>query len=405
MFRYYRIYHKELSRRDSSSPGNLNETTPHLYGIFMCASPASEKTCNGPSPGNVLNEELSAVRKKHIELLSPEKPGFLHRFILFSCILTNVIFFFTMSDYFAIFIAASFYLNMFYFVILLIPTNSERTGLSKNEILRFHAWLRDNGIKSGTSRFTRLFINSFFMNSRALSLGIGLIFSVDIVFAIVSYIIIDLPLITTVIVIAQCAVIILFYLLVWKIEPSSTKFERNVEQVRRRLSRGNIPPWVVSAIFMSGILLAVFLFLTTIILLPGMTVTAFMSQSGLNKLAYLVLFITILAVSQYFLIRHIHGITSRVMAIYVLDFQEDVLKELAGIPYTGSFRKPDEGKDRFEMTALLLESRTYSVQKHTLLDIFPVYTVDIDVSALMDTATRSAIERYIEKQKDHPEDQ
>ncbi len=376
----------------------------HLYGIFMSASPAFEKHHNDPSLDKVMNDELTAVRKKQVELLSPEKPGFLHSFILFSCILTNIIFLLTMSDYFAIFIAASFYLNMFYFVILLIPTNFDRTVLSKNEIIRFHAWLRDSGVKSGTSRFTRLFINSFFINSRALSLGIGLIFSVDIVFALVSYTIMDLPLSTTVIVIAQCGIIILFYLLVWEIEPFSTKFKRNVEQVKRKLSRGNIPQWMVSAIFMTGVLLAVFLFLTAIILLPGMTVTAFMSQSGLNKLAYLVLFITILAVSQYFLIRHIHGITSRAVASHILDFQEDVLKELTGIHDAGSSRNPDEGKDWFEMTALLLESRIYSVQQHTLLGVFPVYTVDIDVSALMDTTTRAAIKRYIERQKDNPED-
>jgi hypothetical protein len=135
-----------------------------------------------------------------------------------------------------------------------------------------------------------------------------------------------------------------------------------------------------------------------------MTVTAFMSQSGLNELAYLVLFITILAVSQYFLIRHIHGITSRAMASRILDFQEDALKELTGIHDDGSFRKPDEGEDSFEMTALLLESRIYSIQQHTLLGIFPVYTVDIDVSALMDSTTRAAIKRYIERQKDNPED-
>ncbi len=85
---------------------------------------------------------------------------------------------------------------------------------------------------------------------------------------------------------------------------------------------------MVSAIFMTGVLFAAFIFLTAIILLPGMTVTAFMSQSGLNNLAYLILFILILAVSQYFLIRHIHGITSREMAVRILDFQEDSLNEL-----------------------------------------------------------------------------
>jgi hypothetical protein len=370
----------------------------------MSAPPTFEKPHNGLAFHKVVNDELSAVRKKRIELLTQKEPIFLHRIILFSCILINIIFFLTRSDYFAIFIAASFYLNMFYFIILLIPTNLGRTGFSKNEIFRFHSWFRDIGVKSGTSRFTRLFINSFFINSRALSLGIGLIFSVDIVFALFSYTIMGLPMSTTIIVISQCGIIILFYLLVWKIEPFSTKFERNVEQVKRRLSRENIPPWMVSAIFMTGILLAVFLFLTAIIFLPGVTVTEFMSQSGLNELGYLVLFVTVLAISQYFLIRHIHGITSRAMAARILDFQEDSLKGLTEIHNAVRTKKSYEKEDWFIMTTLLLESRIYSIKQHTLLGLFPVYIVDIDFSALMDSTTLIAIKGYIEGTKDIPED-
>jgi len=369
----------------------------------MSAPPAHENSKNDLSLHNVMNDELAAVREKRSELVLPKRTGFLQLFILFLCIFTNIIFFLTMRDYFALFIAASFYLNMFYFIILLIPTNFERSGLSKNEIIRFHAWLRDSGIKSGTSRFTRLIINSFFINSRALSLGIGLIFVVDIIFALVSYSLMNLDLGSTIIVIFQCGVIILFYILVWKTEPFSTEFRRNVEQVRRRLSRENIPPWMVSAIFMTAVLLAVFLFLTAIILLPGITITAFMSQSGLNELGYLVLFITILAVSQYFLIRYIHGITSRTMASRILDFQEEALKELAGTPGAGSAGTSD-GEDWFEMPARLLESRLYSVQQRTLLGMFPVYTVDVDFSALMDSTTRAAIQNYIERKKDEDED-
>jgi hypothetical protein len=363
----------------------------------MAAPEAPEENRNNLYLDVVMNDELSAVRKKRIGLLSPEKPGFLHHLILFLCILINIIFLLMINDYFTLFIAASFYLNMFYFIILLIPTNFDRSGISKNEILRFHSWLREIGVKSGTSRFTRLFVNSFFINSRALSFGISLIFSVDILFALFSYAAMKIPVNTAVIVISQCGVIILFYLLVWKTEPFSTEFKRNVEQVRRRLSRENIPPWMVSAIFMSGILLAVFLFLTTIILLPGMTVTAFMSQSGLNELGYLVLFITVLAVSQYFLIRYIHGITSRAMAARILDFQEDSLRELTGFYDTSGTGKSTEREDWFEIPALLLEARIYSVQEHTLLGLFPVYTIDIDFSVLTDSTTRAAIRRYIDR--------
>jgi len=366
----------------------------------MSAPPHPEKSGNCYTVDTVLNDELSAVRKKRNGLVSPKKAGSLHFFILSLCILTNCVFFLTMPDYFALFIAASFYLNMFYFITLLIPTNFEKAGLSKIEIIRFHTWLRDIGVTSGTSGFTRLFIDSFFINSRALSLGIGLLFSVDILFALLSYTAMNLSLSTTIIVISQCGIIILFYLLVWKTEPFSTEFKRNVEQVRNRLSRENIPPWMVSAIFMTGILIAVFLFLTAIILLPGLTVTAFMSQSGLNELGYLVLFITILAVSQYFLIRHVHGITSRAMADRILNFQEESLEELAGIHSAGNAGISHKGKDWFEIPALLLESRLYSVHEHTLLGMFPVYTIDIDFSALMDNTTRVAIRRYIDRKKD-----
>jgi hypothetical protein len=357
----------------------------------MSVSPVVEKPCDDSFFVKAINAELAALRQKQVELVSPEKPGILQHAILFFCIIANIVFFLMLSDYFAIFIAASFYLNMFYFVILLIPTTLDKAGLSRNAISRFHAWLRDSGIKSGTSRFTRLFINSFLINSRALSLGIGLIFSIDIVFALISYAMMDLPQGTTAIVIAQCGIITLFYFLVWKLEPFSTEFRRNVEQVKRRLSRGNIPPWIVSAIFLVGILLAVFLFLTTIILLPGITVTAFMSQSGLNKLAYLVLFLTILALSQYFLIRYIHGITSRAVAIHILDFRLDALRELAAVYDDGGVGNSEECADRVEMTAALLETRIYSIQTHTLFGIFPVYTVDIDFSALMDSTAHAAI--------------
>jgi len=357
----------------------------------MSAQSGSVKIPSVRSLDRIVWDELTIIREKRDILRSPEKPGFLHYSVLTFCILVNVVFLFALPDYPAIFIAASFYLNMFYFIILLIPTNFTGTGFSKEELARFHTWLRDGGVKSGTSRFTRLFINSFFINSRALSLGIGLMFSVDILFAFLSYVFRALPFIPTLIVISQSGVIILFYLAVWKIEPFSTEFDRNVEQVRKRLSRENIPPWMISLIFMTGILFAAFIFLTAIILLPGMTVAAFMSQSGLNKLAYLILFIVILAVSQYFLIRHIHGITSRHMAVRILDFQEDSLKELGRISdegKIGTFSGHEEGIGRI---LPLLESRTYSIKKHTLLGKFPVYTIDIDISALMEIVVLTAI--------------
>ncbi len=135
----------------------------------MSAPPGS--TPSVQSLDGIIRDELTAVRTKRIALKSPEKPGFLHYFILTSCIIVNIVFFVIVTDYPEIFIAASFYLNMFYFIILLIPTHVTRAGFSGNEITHFHTWLKDVGVKSGTSKFTRLFINAFFMNSKALVSG------------------------------------------------------------------------------------------------------------------------------------------------------------------------------------------------------------------------------------------
>ena len=53
--------------------------------------------------------------------MTPSGHKGIHFFILLVCILTNVIFFLVRPDYFGLFIAASFYLNMFYFFFTSYP--------------------------------------------------------------------------------------------------------------------------------------------------------------------------------------------------------------------------------------------------------------------------------------------
>ena len=251
-------------------------------------------------------------------------------FVLLACVVTNIVFFLLRPDYFGLFIAASFYLNMYYFITLLIPTNFQNTSLPAADLSRFHTWLKEIGVTGGTTQFTRLFINSLFMNSRALSLGIGLIFSIDIVFTLIHYTR-GLPLKTTIIVITQCAVIVIFYLLVWKVEPFSTTYVKKVEEAKRTLHRRKLPPQLVTAMFLFGFLVAIFLFLTTIIYLPGVTLNAFLNQSQLTELGHLFSLLAVLAISQYFIIRYIHGNTSRTMADRLFDFKEQSLNPIKSV--------------------------------------------------------------------------
>jgi hypothetical protein len=329
------------------------------------------------------------------------RPG-IHLFTLAVCVLINVVFFLFRPDYFGLFIAASFYLNMYYFITLIIPTNFEKTSVPAADLSRLHTWLKEIGVKSGTQQFTRLFINSLFINSRGLSLGIGLIFTIDIVFALIHYTFQDLPMHITLVVIGQCAIIVIFYLLVWKIEPFSTTYVKKVEGVKSSLHQKNLPPQLVTGMFIFGFLLAIFLFLTTIIFLPGVTVQAFLNQSQLTELGHLFSLLAVLAISQYFIIRYIHGITSRTMADRLFDFKENSLQELLADETAARAGRADPDENPLETSAHLLESKIFIVKRNTLAGIFPVFVVDLDFSVMMDSTTLTAIKGYIVERKHEP---
>jgi hypothetical protein len=382
----------------------------YYYDLF-CYALYSSKSHNPwmtfPPPGSehddsspdipliqVIRDELSAVRKNRAGLMTePETPR-IQIIVLFLSAGINTLFFLARHDYITLFIAASFYLNMYYFITLLIPTNFNISGLPKADLNRFRTWLKEIGVMSGTARFTRLFINSLLINSRTLSLGIGLIFSIDILYTIRAYTL-GLPFMITLIVMSQCAVIVVFYLLVWKVEPFSATYVKNVEKVKNSLHRQKLPPRLVTIMFIFGFLIAIFLFLTTIILLPGITLNAFLDQSKLTELGHVFSLIAVLATSQYFIIRYIHGITSRTMADRLFDFKENALSDLLNPDKSNDTGRCDDQENRAETTTLLLETKIYTIKRNTLAGTFPVFVVDLDFSVILDSTTLTAIRGYI----------
>ena len=76
----------------------------------------------------VISDELSAVRKNRAGLMTDRGNSRIHIGILLLCVGINVMYFLYRHDYLALFIAASFYLNMYYFIILLIPQNVKKNA-------------------------------------------------------------------------------------------------------------------------------------------------------------------------------------------------------------------------------------------------------------------------------------
>lgn len=360
----------------------------------------------GYSPGirftDGVRQELAAVRRARAGLAAFGGSRGTERAVLAACVLANAVLYLVRPDYFGLFIAASFYLNMYYFILLIIPTKSDalhRKG--KKGLSRVRAWLKDVGIRTGTSQFSRLFTHTIFMNSRALSLGIGLIFVIDILFSFAEYSR-GLPAMTTAIVIAQCSIIVIFYLLVWKVEPFSSEYAGKVERLKVILRNRSVSPQLVAGLLVSGFVLSLFLFLITIIFLPGITLHAFLDQAELAAAGYLFALLAILAVSQYFPVRFIHGFTSRTMAERILAFRENSLcaileTETGSAAPAGGTALP--GEDGRKMYSLFIESGIYAIRKKTIAGLFPVWVVDLDLSVMTRITAQNAIRGYIRENR------
>ena len=321
----------------------------------------------------LIREELSAVRKNRASLMTEQSHPLIHIGIILGCIGINLIYFLYRPDYFVLFIAASFYVNMYYFIIVLVLQNVQKSSGTKTDLSRFRNRLKEIGLKSGTTRFTKMFTNTIFLNSRTLSLGICLIFAIDILYTMWAYFFMGLPFRLAIIVISQCAIIIVFYLLVWKVKLFSLKY------VKRTI------------LFLIGFLFAAIVFFTTIIILPGITLSTFLAQSRLSELGDLFVLLAVLAISQYFIVRSIHGSTSRTMAEDFFNYKEKLLHNLQDLVSSGS----NSVENRTETTARLLETKIYTIKRNTISGFFPVFFVDLDFSVILDSTTETAIMRYI----------
>lgn len=338
----------------------------------------------------LLRAEISEERERHRRLYASGTTGRLTLIVLILAFLTNILLFLANPFYPLLFISASFFLFMFYFITLLIPHNLGHSSFSQIEIHRYLDGLKETGIIRSTKRFTRVFLNAFFINCRPLFYGFTLIFTVDIVIVLIMHLTGRISSSHTGIIIFQSAAIILFYFLVWKMEPYSTEFFCDVSGMKKHLIRKNIPEPLVSFLFLLGAVLALICIVLTIILLPGVTVNNVLSVSELNRLSHLFIAIGVVLVSLYFIFRHLHGITSRDLLdrfstnkteclLHQIEIMGNGGGQLPGVPGPLDSAPPDTLR---EATELLLEARLYQVEKKTIFGAFPVYIVNPDFSRI-----------------------
>jgi len=311
--------------------------------------------------------------------------------VLGGAVLFNIVLFLTVPIYPLLFIGSSFILFMFYFITLLIPHYMKKTAINRADIARYFSGLMNRGIIHSSQRFTRIFINAFFINCRPLFFGFTLIFSLDIVIVIFKYLHGTLAPSHAGIILFQAGAIIVFYYAVWKLEPYSTDFSTDVRGIRKRLIHKKIPESVVSFVFLAGAVLALASIVSAIILLPGITFSNVLSVEEFDRLSHVFLVIGIVVASLYFIFRYIHGITSKDLLTRFSRNKEACLRRqieltqnrqaASGSSPAGAVVPPET---LYEAAELLLEVRIYQVERKTIFGTFPVYIVNPDFSVIIE---------------------
>jgi len=334
-----------------------------------------------------LRLEIRKERERYKELYSSGMPGRITLVIVGAAILANILILLTNSAYPLLFISSSFVLFMIYFITLLIPHNLHRATLPQTEIAKYLSDLYEHGVISSTKRFTLIFLNAFFINCRPLFYGFALIFSIVIALVIEMASIGILTPSHTWIILLESGAIILFYYLVWKLEPYTVDFFSGVTDMRANLLKKKVPAPVVSALFIVCAILALFGIITTLILLPGMTFNNILSVAELKQLSNLFGVMGVIIVTLYFIMRFIHGITSRELLNRFTKNKTDCLSRQIEITKdAGKTDNPDDTNDEIDLilirkaAELLLETQIYQVEEKTLFGTFPVYIVNPDFS-------------------------
>jgi len=353
----------------------------------------------------LIKNEIHVVRERQQTLLTQGKTGYATILILLSCIIINVISFLAIPEYIALFIAASVYLHMFYFLTLLIPIGEGTVRFPTAQIRKIFSTLYHTGIISATDRFTRIMLDAFFINSRTLSSGFFCIFTIDLLFTGIAYYAGPFSLRTVAVISFQVVAILTFYFLLWRFDPGTARFKQGIRGMKGTLAGKRYPSWLIAVIFVTGALLVLFVILSTIILLPGITLQAFLSLSGIEDLTNLFLFIALIAVSQYFIVRFFHGIMSSRMAERFSESRIVLLQTVSEGESGSVFKETDEhdattrpatsGESMRNAAGALLESKIYRLELRTLFGTFPVYLVNLDFSVLFDEQVIAVITGYL----------
>ncbi|HEY3421155.1 MAG TPA: hypothetical protein VGK23_11445 [Methanomassiliicoccales archaeon] len=311
-----------------------------------------------------------------------EKYGHLASFFLTSLVIVLIFF---QNSVFILWLIIAILLYSYNFVIMLIPTTTERIRPDDKELApvidRERKWLALRLLLKKKKLAIEIGLTVLLGGLVPLSLGFSIIFGLAMFFAIylgfLAHVIAGQAVL---LIVVQIAFIILFYVLMLLIEPQAqgiTKiaisFKRHFDDAR---SKGRKAYFVI-VLAMIGVITVAGVLVIGAMLLPGLILPSFFADLNMFPNVDLPL-IAIVFVSQLVIMRHFQGIMSRWMAVNLLntrleDLHTDVLDKLDVLEDMPE--NEDKGARLKDLKKKYYSIAIYDVIRQDLFGYSPVYLV------------------------------
>ncbi|MDW5561945.1 MAG: hypothetical protein SA339_01870 [Methanomassiliicoccus sp.] len=329
-----------------------------------------------------------------------------HRLIplLIAVLILNLIFLFTIPNYGLYWIVASFFVYMYYFIVLLFPT-TRRIRSPGEKRMSWISGTRTNRrrefkgvIVRGKKAVAIAFWNSFFIGTQTLARGIDLILAVSLIFVILGLVRGTLDLFSATVVILQIIAIMGYYQVIIHYRPYSKDFLRTVGRVRR--SRNAQLRWVsyFKGVFIVLVLAAIFaVFLVSAIFLPKKSLDTVVNSLDAS-IVLTVLGLVVIFASHFIIIRYLQGFDSaRITSLFIHTKLSFLRSEIwSGLDRLEGRPMDEEGRASFRALRRRFEvSRIYRIAYKDIFGILPTYPIIVDFSAILEKDVADALDEEI----------
>ncbi len=325
------------------------------------------------------------------------------RWLLIAIVLINIILFFTLQHYPLDWVVASFFMYMYYFIVLLFPTTrrvrspaQKRKGIKAEPGVRRSIAIKEL-LKRGKRNVALAFWNSFFIGTQTLAKGIELILAISILFALLSgFALHVLDPSASLIIVLQALAIVGYYQIIIRYRPYSKDFLRTVASVRKGAGV-RWQPYFKGAVIAITIIAVLAILLITAIFFPKKSLDAVISTFD-SGLALDLVGVVLIFVSQFIIVRYIQGFDSARITTQFIKSKIDFLKQdiLSKLDDLGSQTNIKEKTNEFQsLNERFSISRIYKIAYKDIFGILPTYPIIVDFKAVLEKDVASALGKDI----------